>query len=59
MPAYPAEFALGQPVLMFLDGQRCETTVIQRRFDPDAGCWFYKVRGFNACDIPADNLFTA
>jgi len=59
MPTSPAQFALGQPVLMFLDGQRCETTVTQRRFDPDKGIWFYKVRGFNACDIPADNLFTA
>jgi len=59
MPTYPAEFALGQPVLMFLDGQPCYTTITQRRFDPDEGIWFYKVRGFNACDIPADDLFTA
>ena len=59
MPTYPAEFALGQPVRLYLEGQRCETTITQRRFDPDEEIWLYKVAGFAACDIPADDLFTA
>ena len=59
-PTYPAEFVLGQPVLMFLDNnQECRSVITQRRFDPDAGCWFYRLRGFKDCDIPADDLFTA
>jgi hypothetical protein len=57
---HPAEFELGQPVLMFLDGgQQVSSTVTQRRFDPDLGCWIYRVAGFKNCDIPADDLFTA
>jgi hypothetical protein len=59
MPTYSAEFAIGQPVKMFLDGQECRTTITQRRFDPDEEIWLYKVKGFAACDIPADDLFTA
>jgi hypothetical protein len=44
---------------MFLDGQECRSVITQRRFDPDEEIWFYKVAGFAACDIPADDLFSA
>lgn len=55
---YPAEFDIGQPVLLFLaNNQEFRSVITQRRFDPDAGCWFYRLKGFKDCDIPADDLF--
>jgi hypothetical protein len=53
MATHPAEFALDQSVLLYLDGQECRTRITARWFDPDAGDWFYEVAGLAGCEIPA------
>jgi hypothetical protein len=53
MPTHPAEFVLGQPVLLYLEGQECHSTITARWLDPDAGDWFYEIAGFAGCEIPA------
>lgn len=52
MPTHPAEFALGQPVLLYLEGQECRSVIIRRWFDPDVLDWFYEVAGLAGCEIP-------
>jgi hypothetical protein len=52
-PTYTAEFDLGQPVVLYLEGTTYRGTITQRRFDPDAGDWFYRVSGLPTCEIPA------
>lgn len=53
MPTYEPEFALGQPVLLYLDGQPCHTTITRRFWDADIEDWIYQVSGLAGCDIPA------
>jgi hypothetical protein len=56
MPTPDAEFVLGQPVVLSLDGQGCYSTITARWFDPDANGWFYEVAGLANCEIAAHEL---
>ena len=59
MPTHPADFVLGQPVLLYIEGTTYRSTITARWFDPDVLDWFYEVAGLAGCEIPAYEVHPA
>jgi hypothetical protein len=59
MPPYPAEFALGQPVVLYLEGQTYRSTITRAYWDAGVEDWLYRVAGLPDCEIPAYEIHPA
>ena len=59
MPTYPAEFAIGQPVLLYLEGQTYRSTITRAYWDTGVEDWLYQVAGFAGCEISANEIHPA
>ena len=52
MPTYASEFALGQPVLIYLEGVTYRSTITRAYWDAGAEDWIYQVAGLPGCEFP-------
>lgn len=52
-PTHPPEFAVGDPIKLYLEGHPYHGTITRRWWDEDALDWRYTVSGLGACEIPA------
>jgi hypothetical protein len=59
MPTSPAKFALGQPVVLYLEGRTCRSTITRAYWDAAAQGWLYQVAGFAGCEISANEIHPA
>ncbi len=59
MPTYPAEFALGQSVLLYLEGVTYRSTITRAYWDAAIEDWLYQVAGLAGCEIPAYEIHPA
>jgi hypothetical protein len=59
MPTYPAEFALGQPVTIDIEGTTYRGTITRAYWDAAAQGWLYQVSGLPHCEISANEIHPA
>ncbi len=59
MPTYPAEFAIGQPVVLYLEGVTYRSTITRAYWDVAQDAWIYQVSGLPHCEISANEIHPA